>query len=254
MNNGKKNKKIFDIVLDVFAWLSFLLAVIMAVATIFAALSDQNVKEVFGARLLIVKTDSMSKPPLVEEQIYFNSGDLILIKQVKDASALKEGDVIAFISYNPDSYGQVVTHKIREVKYSAAGRLVGYVTYGIRTGENDQTVVQPESVIGVFSGKIAYLGNVFAFLKTPRGFYLSIMVPAVLLIIFFSIKVGRIIGRKEAISNYKKEAISLKEKTYSQAKILEKNEFDIKASSKLTQKQRAIDLSKKPNGRWGNIK
>ena len=59
---------------------------------------------------------------------------------------------------------------------------------------------------------------------------------------------GRIIGRKEAISNYKKEAISLKEKTYSQAKILEKNEFDIKASSKLTQKQRAIDLSKKPNG------
>ena len=69
MKDSKNNKKIFDKIMDVFAWLSFSLAVILSVATIFAAVSDQNGKEVFGARLLIVKTDSMSKPPLVEEEI-----------------------------------------------------------------------------------------------------------------------------------------------------------------------------------------
>ena len=224
MKDSKNNKKIFDKIMDVFAWLSFSLAVILSVATIFAAVSDQNGKEVFGARLLIVKTDSMSKPPLGEEEIYFNSGDLILIKRIENANDLKAGDVIAFISYDPDTYAQTVTHKIREVKYSAAGRLIGYVTYGVRTGENDQTVVQPESVMGVYGGKISYIGHVFAFLKTPRGFYLSIMTPAVLLIIFFSIKAGRVIGKKEVVSRYEGELELLKEKISAIEKLNEKAE------------------------------
>lgn len=107
-----------------------------------------------------------------------------------------------------------MTHRIREVKYSTTGKLIGYVTYGINTDKNDQSLVQPESVIGQYVGKIPELGSVFAFLKTPRGFFLGVITPSVLLIIYFSIAVGKILGRKEAVADIDivREIASLKQR------------------------------------------
>ena len=211
---GKEKKKIFEVILDVFAWLSLILAVLLAVTTIFASLSGDNGKEVFGVRMLIVKSDSMSAPEGQTEDVYFNSGDLIFIKKVENTSNLKEGQVITFVSYNAESYGQIITHKIREVKISTSGKTIGYVTYGIRTGVNDQVVVSPESVIGVYSGKLPSVGKFFSFLQTPQGFALSVMIPSVLIIIYFSISVGKSLGKKgegEEV-DYKQDFNELKDK------------------------------------------
>lgn len=197
----KKTKNIFDRILGIFSWLFFCLTVIMAVLSFFSSLSsEKNGKEIWGIKFLIVATDSMSKSiKSQDEQIFFNAGDLIFIKTDFNSLGFEEGDVISFFSLNPNSYGETLTHKIRKVNYSSSGKVVSYTTYGINTGVNDQVVVPPENIIGQYYGKIPKIGNIFAYFRTPAGYYLSILIPAVLLIMYFSVNVGNYLGKKEAV-------------------------------------------------------
>jgi len=210
----KQKKLIFEKIINVFAWLSLFLAIIFSTVAVFASFSgEQNGKEVFGHKLLIVNTDSMSKSATSKnEKIFFEAGDVIVIKIIDNPNSLKVGDVITFFSYNPESMGKTVSHKIREIKYSTVGEITGIVTYGINTGVNDLVEVKPEHLIGKYVFKIPNVGHLFSFLQTPRGFYLSILIPGVLLIIFFSVKIGKVLGRREYNKIYEEEMESLKER------------------------------------------
>ncbi len=192
---NKKNK--VGVFTSIFGWVSFALALIVAATTFISFFSDsKNGKEFFGVKMFIVQTDSMSKGESEDSEVFFNAGDVVLIKTVEDKTKFKEGDVIAFISLNPDSYGKTLTHKIREVRYNTFGKLIGYVTYGINTDTNDQTLVQPENVIGQYVGKVPVVGHVFAFLKTQSGYATCILFPFMLLAIHFSIKLGGLLERR----------------------------------------------------------
>ena len=214
MKENKKEKNVFNRVISIFAWLSLTFAIIMSAICIFATFSsEQNGKEIFGVKMLIVASDSMSKSPLSEnEDVFFNSGDIVIIKKVNDTKSFNVGDVITFVSYNPDSYGKTLTHKIRQVKYNSNNVVIGYETYGINTGVSDQAIVTPNTILGVYVNKIPNLGKIFAYLKTPSGYYLSILTPAMLLIIFFSIKVGASVERNKKVSKYTQEIESLKQR------------------------------------------
>lgn len=202
MNETKQKIGWLERSVSFLAWICFFLAVITAIITVLAVFSgEQNGKEVFGAKLLIVTSNSMSKSELTEnEEITFSAGDVIVIEVIDDPNELNAGDVITFTSENPESYGKTVTHKIRKAKYSADGKLLGFVTYGVNTGANDMTMVKPENVIGRYVFKITGAGKLFGFLKTERGFYLSVMIPSVLLIIFFSVRVGKALATEKNIT------------------------------------------------------
>ncbi len=214
MTKNKKEKNVFNRVISIFAWLSLIFAIIMSTICIFATFSsEQNGKEIFGVKMLIVASDSMSKSPLSEnEEVFFNSGDIVIIKKVDDTKSFNVGDVITFVSYNSDSYGKTLTHKIRQVKYNSNNVVIGYETYGINTGVSDQAIVTPNTILGVYVNKIPNLGRIFAYLKTPSGYYLSILTPAMLLIIFFSIKVGASVERNKKVSKYTQEIETLKQR------------------------------------------
>ncbi|MBO5851271.1 MAG: hypothetical protein J6R29_02935 [Clostridia bacterium] len=214
MKNNNKNKNLFNAITTVFAWLSFILAIFLAGLTIIASFSDeQNGKSVLGYKILIVNSDSMSLPQNdADEKVHFNAGDVIIIKTAKSNQVFKEGDVITFISKNGNSLGKTLTHKVREVKVDGNGNLIGYVTYGIYTGKNDESLVTPTNIIGVYSCKIPALGTFFAFLKTPGGYFTSILIPCVFLIIFFSIKLGKYVALREVSSVYDVELENLKQR------------------------------------------
>ena len=214
MEKTKKPKLFFEKTINVFAWLCLVLAVILAIISATAVISgENNGKEILGHKILIVNTDSMSKSAMSEdEKIFFNAGDIIIIRMITNPNELKEGDVISFFSYNPESMGKTVTHKIRKINYSSSGEITGIVTYGINTGVNDIVEVKPEHLVGKYVSKVPAVGLLFSFMKTPRGFYLSILIPGVLLIIFFSVKVGKILGKRELAKEYSDEINSLKDK------------------------------------------
>ncbi len=203
-----KYNLILEKTLIVFAWITLFVATVTAILTTLAVMSgENNGKEIFGHKILIVNSNSMSKSAISEnENIFFNAGDVIVISKIKNPNDLKVGDVISFLSYNSESMGKTVSHKIRDIKYSSTGEVTGFITYGINTGVNDVVEVKPEHLVGKYVFKIPVIGNLFSALKTPRGFYLSILIPGVSLIIFFSIKIGEVLGKKEFEKLHQKES------------------------------------------------
>lgn len=194
-------KKILNIALKVVTWLLVAFTVFMMIFTIVTVSTvDKNERNVFGMKFYIVKTDSMSPSDKnADLDVHFSAGDIVIIKNVKDNSSLQAGDVIAFLSTNDESYGETVTHMIREVKKSENGSVIGYVTFGTNTGATDEALVEPEYVLGKYAGKLPGVGNFFAFVKSPQGYIICILIPFLLLILYNGINVIRLFRR------YKKE-------------------------------------------------
>jgi len=168
--------RIIEIVKTVLGWALVAFAVGMMIFTIISVNTfNQNDRSIFGYKAFIVRTDSMSKTD-------FDAGDLILVKEV-DPHTLKEGDIISFISTNPESYGETVTHKIRRKTTDAEGSQA-FVTYGTTTDTDDPTLVSYSFVVGKYETAIPKLGSFFMFLKEPQGYLMFIFVPFLALILY----------------------------------------------------------------------
>ncbi len=185
-------KKVLNIIKSIFTWLIVVLAVCMMIFTIVSVNTfDRNDRSIFGYKAFIVRSDSMSKTD-------FNSGDVILSKEVDDPSTLKVGDIITFQSTNTDSYGKVVTHKIRELTEDAEGH-PGFITYGTTTDANDEKIVTYDFVLGQYKMRLPGLGYFFQFLKTTPGYIVCIFLPFLILILIQGVNSIRLFRR------YKKE-------------------------------------------------
>lgn len=183
-------KKALETIKTVVVWLVVALAVCMMIFTIISVTTfDRNDRAIFGYRMYIVNSDSMAATD-------FDAGDLIFVKEV-DPATLQEGDVISYLSQNSESFGQVITHKIRTLTTDAEGN-PGFVTYGTTTGVDDETVVTYPHVMGQYTGRIAGLGNFFAFLKSTPGYFLCIFLPFALLIVYQGVNFVRLLRRYKA--------------------------------------------------------
>ena len=197
-------KKILNIALKVVTWLLVAFTVFMMIFTVVTVTTvDKNDRSIFGVKFYIVQTDSMSKSDLnADMDVHFNAGDIVIIKNADDPRGLQAGDIIAFMSTNSVSYGETVTHMIREVKMTEDGKVLGYVTYGTNTGTDDEALVEPEYVLGAYSGKLPGVGNFFAFVKSTPGYIVCILVPFLLLILYNGVNVIRLFRK------YKREQMA----------------------------------------------
>ena len=199
-------KKILNIVVKIATWTLVAFTVFMMIFTVFTALTvNKNERSVFGYKFYIVKTDSMSlSDKNADLDVHFDAGDIVIVKNVQYPQNLQAGDVISFMSTNQDdSFGDTITHMIREVKTTADGKLIGYVTYGTNTGVDDEAVVEPEYILGVYAGKLTGVGNFFAFVKSTPGYIVCILVPFLLLILYNGVNVIRLFRR------YKREQMEV---------------------------------------------
>ena len=187
-------KKALHILKTIAVWLIVALAVCMMVFTVVSVNTfDRIDRSIFGFKAFIVLSDSMSATD-------FDAGDLVLVKEV-DPSTLKEGDVISYQSTNTENYGEVVTHKIRELTTDAEGH-PGFITYGTTTDTNDEAIVTYSFVLGKYQTKLPGVGQFFQFLKTPPGYIVCIFLPFLLLILVQGLNSIRLFKR------YKKEQLA----------------------------------------------
>ena len=179
-------KKALHIVKSIVVWLVVALAVCMMIFTIVSVNTfDRTDRSLFGYKTFIVLSDSMSATD-------FSAGDLVLSKEF-DPATLQAGDIISFQSTDPDNYGEVVTHKIRELTTDENGN-PGFVTYGTTTDTNDENIVTYDFVLGKYQTKLPGVGTFFQFLKTTPGYIVCIFLPFLLLILvqgFNSIRLFR---------------------------------------------------------------
>lgn len=168
-------KKALHVTGSILTWLLVIAAVAMMLFTIVSVTSfDRSDRNLFGYKAFIVLSDSMSKTD-------FDAGDLVLVKEV-DPATLQPGDIIAYQSTNPESYGETVTHKIRSLTTNAAGA-PGFITYGTTTDTDDENVVTYEFVQGKYASHLPKVGKFFQFLKTTPGYIICIFLPFLLLIL-----------------------------------------------------------------------
>lgn len=163
-------KKVLNAIMSVLSTLMMIVAVCVMVFTIVSVNTfNRQDRSLMGYKAFIVLSDSMSATD-------FDAGDLVLTKDVNPAE-LQEGDIIAYISENPDNYGEVVTHKIRAVNSDGT-----FTTYGTTTDTDDAYPVSWEQVLGKYDKAIPKVGAFFNFLKTTPGYICCIFVPFALLI------------------------------------------------------------------------
>lgn len=210
-------KRVLSILKRTLVWLVVALAVFMMIFTIISVTTfNRNDRDLFGFKAYIVNTDSMSKTD-------FNAGDLIFVKEV-DASTLKEGDIITYMSQNSDSFGETITHKIRKLTTDAEGN-PGFITYGTTTDTDDETIVTYPYVLGKYETHLPKVGTFFNFLKTTQGYFVCIFIPFMLLILYQGINFFRLFRR------YKKE--QLEEMEAERAKIEAEREENAKMMAEL---------------------
>ena len=163
-------KKAVNAIINVLSTLMMVVAVCVMIFTIVSVNTfNRQDRSLMGYKAFIVLSDSMSATD-------FDAGDLVLTKDVNPAE-LQEGDIIAYISENPDNYGEVVTHKIRTVNPDGT-----FTTYGTTTDTDDAYPVSWEQVLGKYDRAIPKVGAFFNFLKTTPGYICCIFVPFAILI------------------------------------------------------------------------
>ena len=208
-------KKTLHIAKIALVWLVVAIAVGMMVFTLISVNTfDQNERNLFGFKFFIVRTDSMAATD-------FDAGDVVISKNV-DPTTLVEGDIITFISQDPDSFGETITHKIRRLTTDEKGR-AGFVTYGTTKDTDDNTVVTHGYVVGKYVCSIPKLGLFFAFLKTPWGYVACILLPFLLLILsqaFNCVKLFREYKR-EQVDEVKAERAKLEEERAESRRMME---------------------------------
>ena len=198
-------KKALQITTTVLVWIVVAIAVGMMIFTLISVSTfDKTERNLFGFKFFIVTSDSMSATD-------FDAGDIAISKNV-DPKTLKEGDIITFLSQDPDNFGEVITHKIRRLTTDANGR-PGFVTYGTTTDTDDRTVVTHEYVVGQYVGRIPKVGSFFMFLKTTPGYILCILLPFLLLILSQGLNCIRLFRqyKKEQMEEMKAERAKIEE-------------------------------------------
>ena len=208
-------KKVFNIIKSIFVWMIVVLAVFMMIFTIISVTTfNRNDRNLFGYRAYIVNSDSMAATD-------FNAGDLIFVKET-DPTTLQAGDIITFISQDSASFGEVVTHKIREKTKDHNGN-VGFVTYGTTTGVNDETIVTYLYILGKYEGHLPYVGYFFNFLKTPQGYIVCIFIPFMLLILHQGINTVKLFRRYkgEQMEEMEAEKARIEEERAQNARMME---------------------------------
>ena len=167
-----KAKKALKITGNVLTVAVAILVVIMTVLTVFSMVFNRDgTASVFGVQAYVVQSDSMTPE--------FAAGDVIFSEEV-NPEELVAGDIITFISRDSASYGQTITHCIREVT-THNGKLA-FITYGIATGVDDGTPAAASDVLGRYTFRIAGLGSFFEFLKSVPGYIVCILLPFLVII------------------------------------------------------------------------
>lgn len=238
-----KGKKALNIALVVLQVAIVIVAIAFSVSILLSTGYESNTD--FGKssiRLMPVLTDSMAG----DEEDSFKAGDLIIVKSAEkvDLSTLKVGDIITYLD-NVGGDLQFVTHRIIDIKESemSSGTVIReYITRG--DAEDPDTAITKTlyagDIKGVYVGKLAGVGSAVFWLQDPTHFFLVIMLPLILLLLYNAYLVVRIVME----AKLKKQREQLIGATSEGAVILDEEEIKRRAVEEYIKKKAVEDYIK----------
>ncbi|WP_165247779.1 signal peptidase I [Adlercreutzia sp. ZJ141] len=166
------SNRTLDVALNVATTAIFVAALAFTLIVVGTTLTSKGGEvSFFGWKPYVVLSDSM--------QTEFQVGD-IAVSHVVDPNNVQAGDIITFLSIDPNAYGEAVTHKVRE-RTEYEGELA-FITYGTTTGIDDAYPALASHVTGEFAFAIPKAGYLFQFFKSPAGYVVLVLIPFAILI------------------------------------------------------------------------
>lgn len=189
-----KSKFALNIALIVLQVLIVVVAIAFSVSILLSTGYESNTD--FGdssIRLMPVLTDSMNG----DKEDSFKAGDLIIVKKADKVklSELKEGDIITYLDYVGEDL-QFVTHrivKINEIEDDNGKVIRTYTTMGDAETSGLTTTIAEGDIAGVYIGKLPGVGSAVFWLQDPTHFFLVIMLPLILLLLYNAFLVVRFV-------------------------------------------------------------
>lgn len=192
------------------------LAIIVAciVFSVFTLMANNTVDEETrvlknGIHIMPVLSNSMDG----DKKDSFKQGDVILTKTHKDKTKyenLQVGDIVTYYGYlaGTGTYGYV-THRIVDLAYydhdTEKTTCIGYVVKGDHPDSTNEYKTFAD-IQAVYVGKVAGLGSAILWLSTPMNFFLVIIVPLILLLIYNIVVVIKAMeSKKLALAKVKQE-------------------------------------------------
>lgn len=203
----QKNKSVLSpilTVIGVFLCVIFGLMLIFNITIIIkGAMNSNEPPTVLGKIPLVVLSGSMSG----NKDGHIEVGDLIIVDKV-DTDELEVGDVIAFWQHE-----SITTHRIIEISKDENGD-TQFITKGDANNIEDQEPIKEDKVIGILENRIPELGNIILFFREPLGTALCIGVPAVILLVYYTIRQKKYVkDNNSEIDKMRKELEELKNKS-----------------------------------------
>ena len=238
-----KGKKALNIALVVLQVAIVIVAIAFSVSILLSTGYESNTD--FGKssiRLMPVLTDSMAG----DKEDSFKAGDLIIVKSAEkvDLSTLKVGDIITYLD-NVGGDLQFVTHRIIDIKESEMSSGIVIREYITRDDAEDPDTAITKTLYagdikGVYVGKLAGVGSAVFWLQDPTHFFLVIMLPLILLLLYNAYLVVRIIME----AKLKKQREQLIGATSEGAVILDEEEIKRRAVEEYIKKKAVEDYIK----------
>lgn len=171
-------KQIVNIIKNV-----FFIALVIVICFIIFGMTQGKHPKFFGYQFFRVLTSSMQ--PAISEST------CIITKEVPQEE-LKVGDIITFISEDPDIYGYYNTHRIHEIVEENGE--TKYITKGDANPIPDEQAVSYSQITGVLVGEMPggrLIGKFFELLSDNKVYFLVIMLPLAIILLSY---VWQIIG------------------------------------------------------------
>ena len=122
--------------------------------------------------------------------------DAIIIKRI-DNDKYKVGDIITFASADANYTGKAVTHRIVDKRVVESNESL-YTTKGDNNNVVDPALVKTDAIYGKVLFKIPAVGKVQGLVSTPSHFFLSLLIPALLLLVYDTSRIFVMMSKRKS--------------------------------------------------------
>ncbi len=159
---------------------------------------------VYCVDLFVNKKNGLNKSPLFNAYVIV-SPSMVPTIEINDAVIVKRedeeysiGDIITFLSADIKYKGLNITHRIVE-KGQSSGNNVVYTTKGDNNPVSDSSTVSNDAIFGKVVLKIPKVGYVHNFLAKPSNFFLCVLIPTLVVIIYDILRISQTMKKNKEV-------------------------------------------------------
>lgn len=192
----EKVKKVMSSLLGIFLTVLFVIGIIMFAMILISR--GNNAPRVMGYSVMYVRSGSME--PAIKKS------DMILVKKVP-SNTIKEGDIISFISDNPEILGSINTHRVEKIEKNKSDGSIIFTTKGDANDKADIYPVQESKLIGKVVEELGFIGKFFKLFQNRYVIFFSLVLPMAIILLYELFNIAKIQSERKRESEVESEKI-----------------------------------------------